>query len=198
MQTSGDMAAEHYDLVETRIGAIGIAWSGSGVTRVQLPEADREATEVLLAKGGRRAPASNPPSFILDLAELLARYAGGERVDFDHLPLDLARARPFDLPVWRACRELAWGQAVTYGELTRRLGSPYVATAVGQALGRNPVPIIVPCHRVVAAGGRIGGFSAPGGAATKSRLLTLEGIEIGPPTPPSAELPPLLELMQRP
>ena len=189
------MAAAHnherYALVETAIGQLGLAWTMNGLTRLQLPGRDRADTVARLAARGAECSVDDEPAFVADAARLLQRYAERRNVDFTGLPLDLAGARPFDLPVWRVCRDLGFGETVTYGELTRRLGAPYVARAVGQALGRNPVPIVVPCHRVVAAGHRIGGFSAPGGAVTKERLLALENVKIEAPAP-------LLELMQRP
>lgn len=187
-------SSEHFAVVESAIGGIGLAWSERGLARLQLPERDRETTAARLAARGGSGSSDDAgalPAFVGELVTLLSAYARGERVDFAGVPLDLAGARPFDLPVWRASCAIAWGETVTYGELTRRLGPPYVARAVGQALGRNPVPIIVPCHRIVAAGYRLGGFSAPGGAVTKERLLALEGVRVEAPAP-------LLDLMQRP
>lgn len=178
------MADERYAILDTALGTIGLAWSTVGLTRLQLPERDRAGTEARLRPRGTAAGKDEPPGFVAALAAELEAYARGEPVGFASVPLDLAGARAFDLPVWRACRALAWGTAVTYGELTRGLGAPYVATAVGQALGRNPVPLVVPCHRVVAAGHKLGGFSAPGGAVTKERLLALEGVRVEAPPPP--------------
>lgn len=179
-------------VIDTAIGGIGLAWSGRGLTRLRLPERDRVATEARHAARGSGSVddvLSAAPAFVAELVARLIAYAGGERVDFAEVPLDLDGARAFDLPVWRASCAINWGETVTYGELTRRLGPPYVARAVGQALGRNPVPIVVPCHRIVAAGHRIGGFSAPGGAVTKERLLALEGVKVEAPAP-------LLDLMR--
>jgi methylated-DNA-[protein]-cysteine S-methyltransferase len=108
----------------------------------------------------------------------------GECVDFSPLVLDLSGVGGFYRRIYEATRRLAWGETATYGELARRVGSPGAARAVGQAMGRNPIPLIVPCHRVLASGHGIGGFSAFGGAVTKTRLLALEGVHLGDGTPP--------------
>lgn len=182
---------EQFVVRDTSLGPIGLAWTDRGLSRLQLPECDRATTAARMAQRGATAAAGELPDAIAALLAALDGYAGGRPTAFDDVPLDLGRGRPFDLPVWEAARRLAWGEVVTYGELTRRLGPPYVATAVGQALGRNPVPIVVPCHRIVAANHRLGGFSAPGGAVTKQRLLTLEGVTVAAPAP-------LLDLMTAP
>jgi methylated-DNA-[protein]-cysteine S-methyltransferase len=115
----------------------------------------------------------------------LEAYFAGERVDLSGVALDLGGVPAFHSDIYAVLRTLSWGVTATYGELARRVGAPGAARAVGQAMGRNPVPIIVPCHRVLAAGGKIGGFSAYGGALTKERLLALEGVHLGgtPPLP---------------
>ena len=100
-------------------------------------------------------------------------------IDFADVALDLGSVGDFQRRIYDATRALVWGQTATYGDLARQAGSPGAARAVGQAMGHNPVPIIVPCHRVLAAGRRIGGFSAYGGALTKERLLAMEGIHLG-------------------
>ena len=110
---------------------------------------------------------------------MLERYFAGERIDFASVALDLGGVGPFHRAIYDATRSLGWGQTATYGDLARQAGSPGAARAVGQAMGHNPVPIIIPCHRVLAAGRKIGGFSAYGGALTKERLLALEGVHLG-------------------
>jgi methylated-DNA-[protein]-cysteine S-methyltransferase len=104
--------------------------------------------------------------------------------------LDLTGVSPFHAQVYDAARAIAWGQTASYGELARRVGAPGAARAVGQAMGRNPVPIIIPCHRVLASGHKLGGFSAFGGAGTKQRLLALEGVSLGGDQPCLPGLPP--------
>lgn len=110
------------------------------------------------------------------LGEMLVRYFAGVKVDFSGIPVDYGKATSFQIRVWEALRAIPWGETGTYGELAARAGSPRGARAVGQALGANPVPIIVPCHRILAAGSRIGGFGA--GLGWKRELLRLEGIAV--------------------
>jgi methylated-DNA-[protein]-cysteine S-methyltransferase len=113
----------------------------------------------------------------------IERYFAGKSVDFTPLALDLAGVSDFHRRIYDAARAIGWGETATYGELAQRVGAPGAARAVGQAMGRNPVPIIIPCHRVLASGRKIGGFSAFGGAVTKSRLLALEGVHLDDGTP---------------
>lgn len=175
-----------YLLFETTIGWIGLAWSARGLIRLQLPARDRAATErrLLATLPGLAAePAAEPPGWVTEAAGLIERYAAGERVDFSAVPVDLDGVDGFRLAVYRAARALPFGETVTYGGLAERAGHPGKARETGQALGANPVAIVIPCHRILAAGNRIGGFSAPGGAAAKERLLALEGVSVGPPPP---------------
>jgi methylated-DNA-[protein]-cysteine S-methyltransferase len=110
-------------------------------------------------------------------------YMTGRKVDFATVALDLTDIGPFQGKVYAAARSVPWGQTASYGELARQAGSPGAARAVGHALSRNPVPIIIPCHRILAKGHRIGGFSAHGGIVTKARLLALEGVRVDAGTP---------------
>ena len=181
---------QHYCLFETAIGVCGVAWSDRGVTRLQLPEGSRSATERRLRGRGANANAGVPPAVVRAAIRLLERYFAGEQVDLSGVALDLRGVSPFHRKIYDAARALAWGKTATYGELAQRAGARDAARAVGQAMGKNPVPIIIPCHRVLAAGGKIGGFSAHGGPGTKQRLLTLEGVHLGHGTPP---LPGLVE-----
>jgi methylated-DNA-[protein]-cysteine S-methyltransferase len=181
MEQKGAEVGGCYALVATAIGDIGLGWSAVGLRVLQLPEADRRATERRLAgtlamhgEGGVR-PADPPPPILRAIASL-RQYCRGVEVDFAAVPLDLAGLPTFRQRVYAAARAVAWGRTVSYGELARRIGQHGAARAVGQALGLNPLPIIIPCHRILASGGRIGGFSAYGGAATKLRLLELEGL----------------------
>jgi methylated-DNA-[protein]-cysteine S-methyltransferase len=144
--------------VKTAIGACAVAWTARGISRVRLCE---------------EAPSAATPPWVREVIERLARHLYGAPQDFRDVPLDLGGATPFERRVYAAARRIPWGRTVTYGELARRIGSPGAARAVGRALGRNPVAVLVPCHRVVAAGG-LGGFSAGGGVATKERLLEAE------------------------
>ena len=174
---------EHHHLFATRLGACGIAWSERGVTRLQLPERTPTATERRLRARPADGGAGVPPASVRDAIALLERYFAGERIDFSPVALDLVGVGQFHRAIYDVARSLGWGQTATYGDLARQVGSPGAARAVGQAMGHNPVPVIIPCHRVLAAGRKIGGFSAPGGALTKERLLALEGVHLGSGTP---------------
>ena len=119
---------------------------------------------------------ANAPAFVGEAACRLQRYFRGEREDFEGVPLDLSGVSESRRTLYGALRRIGWGETTTYGGLAEMLGAPGAAQAVGRAMGANPIPVIIPCHRVLAAGGRMGGFSAPGGTVTKQRLLELEGL----------------------
>jgi methylated-DNA-[protein]-cysteine S-methyltransferase len=166
---------QHYCLFDTVIGPCGITWSAQGLTRLQLPEFDRGATEKRLrARAANLRPGDPSPRDAQVIADI-QRYLAGERVDFSPVAIDLSGVDLFRQSVYQAARSIGWGRTSTYGELARRTGHPDAAREVGQALGRNPVAIIIPCHRIVAAGNKLGGFSAYQGTFAKERLLALEG-----------------------
>jgi methylated-DNA-[protein]-cysteine S-methyltransferase len=166
-----------YRLFETAIGTCGLAWSARGISRLQLPESGPTATERRIAR--RAVPADMPlPPVIDELIAQLQSYAGGGREDFSPVVLDLTGVAVFEQSVYAAARAISFGETLSYGELARQIEAPDAARAVGQALGRNPIPIIIPCHRILAKGRRIGGFSAHGGVRTKERLLALEGARV--------------------
>jgi methylated-DNA-[protein]-cysteine S-methyltransferase len=176
--TTGTEIRHH--VFDTSLGFCGVAWSTHGLVAVQLPERSPELTERrLVAKSGSTGPAAPPPA-IAAVADNIDRYLAGERVDFSAVAVDLAAMAPFRQKLYGALRQVGFGATVTYGELATRLGLPdwEGARDVGAAMGRNPMPIVIPCHRVLAAGGRLGGFSAPGGTATKAKLLALEGVHL--------------------
>jgi methylated-DNA-[protein]-cysteine S-methyltransferase len=175
--------ATNYTIVDTAIGAIGVAWSANGICRVALPERDRVRMEERFARHLGGATPGEPPAAIAAAIELIKRYAEGETIDFSGVPVDLGSADQFRRAIYEAARKLGFGQITTYGGLCDAAGHPGMARETGEALGRNPVPLIVPCHRILAAGGKIGGFSAPGGSRTKEKLLELEGVRVGPPPP---------------
>jgi methylated-DNA-[protein]-cysteine S-methyltransferase len=176
-------APMRYCFFDTAFGSVGIAWSDRGVTRLQLPEANRQASERRLCRETACAIPDSPPPPVDRVIRALQCYLAGERVDFSATRLDLTGVGTFHCGIYDAARRVRWGETTTYGELARRAGSPDAARAVGQAMGRNPVPIIIPCHRVLASGGKPGGFSAHGGVNTKQRLLALEGVGLRPSTP---------------
>ena len=173
----------HYLIFDTQGGPCGIAWTAAGVVRFQLPGEDAVTTRRLLLRHLPEAEAAEPPPSVRQAVAAAQRYFAGEEADFTTVPLDLAGQSDFFLKVYDAARRVHWGETTTYGELARRAGYPDAARAVGQAMGRNPVPIIIPCHRVLASGGKPGGFSAHGGVDTKQRLLALEGIGLKSSTP---------------
>jgi methylated-DNA-[protein]-cysteine S-methyltransferase len=185
--TATDDHTVPYALIETGIGWIGIAWSERGLTRLQLPARDREATgrRLLSTIHGPAVESIDMPAPIAGLVGMLRRYTEGEAVDFSGVPVDLDGIDPFRRAIYDAARRLGFGETTTYGGLAEEAGYKGRAQDTGQALGRNPVPIVVPCHRILAAGNKIGGFSAPGGSAAKERLLEMEGVHLGPP--PSAQ-----------
>lgn len=152
-----------YALFDTAIGSCGIAWGPAGITGLRLPGADAEPA------------CAEPPPDVREVIDLVVAHLGGAKVDYGRVRLDFARVGEWERSVYALTRMIPPGETVTYGALAARLGDPRKAQAVGQALGRNPWPIIVPCHRVTAADGRMGGFSAPGGRDTKLRLLEIEG-----------------------
>lgn len=160
---------------ETPIGACGIAWTDAGLAGVNLPAADASRTVVALARRFPGAEAASPPPVAARTIARIVAHLGGARVDYDDIPLDESRAGRFEMRVYAQARAIPFGRTLTYGAIAEALGDAGLARAVGQALGRNPWPIIIPCHRVTAADGRAGGFSAPGGAVTKLRLLEIEG-----------------------
>jgi methylated-DNA-[protein]-cysteine S-methyltransferase len=169
----------HYLIFETAAGFCGIAWSDAGITRFQLPARRAEAAERLLLRRTPGAEPGVPPEEVAEAVAAVSRYFAGEETDFTRFRLDLGDQEPFFARIYAAARELGWGETTTYGTLAKRLGAgPEAARDVGQAMARNPVALIIPCHRVLAAGGKVGGFSAPGGAATKRRMLELEGVRL--------------------
>jgi methylated-DNA-[protein]-cysteine S-methyltransferase len=181
--------AHHYLIFETASGFCGIAWNNVGITRFQLPARSAEATERNLLRRLQGAAPGTPTQEVLEAIAAVKRYFVGDEVDFSTFHLDLDEQDGFFKRVYAAARHVGWGHTTTYGTLAKELGAgPEAARDVGQAMARNPVPLIIPCHRVLAAGGKIGGFSAPGGSAAKIRMLELEGVHLGPPQPAQQSL----------
>src|SRR5262245_52634462 len=169
------MTAEGFAHFETAIGTCGIAWSARGIVGMQLPEASAEKTRARLRRRFPEAVEQAPPANVRTAIEAIAALLRGEPRDLSSVPLDLDDAPEFNRRVYAIARTIPPGATLSYGEITAKLGEPReVARDVGQALGQNPIPIIVPCHRVLAANGKPGGFSASGGVTTKLRLLNIE------------------------
>ena len=161
-------------LFETAIGRCALMWRGGLVVGAALPERDEAALRGRIAARFPGAQEAEPPAFVAEAAALIVRLLEGEKVDLAAVPVGLDGASDLERKVYAAARRIPCGEVRTYGEIAREIGAPAASQAVGAALGRNPVPIVVPCHRVLAAGGRGGGFSAPGGVSTKFRMLEIE------------------------
>jgi methylated-DNA-[protein]-cysteine S-methyltransferase len=179
-----DQATRQYLVFETRSGFCAIAWNDAGITGFRLPEKSAGAAERSLL---RRIPDARPGNPTGEVAEAVAeakRYFEGAKADFSRFRLDLGAQDAFFKRIYDAARRLEWGRTTTYGALAKELGAgPEAARDVGQAMAQNPVALIIPCHRVLAAGGKVGGFSAPGGSASKIRMLELEGVRVQPAHP---------------
>jgi len=164
-----------FTLFPSAIGACALVWRGETVIGAALPEPTEAATRTRLLRRFPGAEEAEPAGAIAEGIALIQRLLAGEPVDLASIPIDLSAADEFERRVYAAASAIPRGEVRTYGDIAAALGTPGAARAVGAALGRNPIPIIVPCHRVLASGGKSGGFSAPGGTATKFRMLAIEG-----------------------
>jgi methylated-DNA-[protein]-cysteine S-methyltransferase len=168
------MKTGSYSFFITAIGACGIAWSDEGITSVSLPEKQEMTLRARFKTRFPEAVEAPPPPAVAQAIERIQALFQGARDDLHDIVLDEADLPPFNKRVYDIARRIPPGATRTYGEIAKELGDPLLAREVGQALGRNPFPIIVPCHRVLAAGGKTGGFSATGGVETKFRMLAIE------------------------
>jgi len=168
------MTGLEFALFDTEIGRCGIAWGAEGVTGVQLPESRELRTREKVRERFPGARESTPPPSVQRALDAIATLLRGESADLSAVLLDMNAVTPFHRRVYEVARTIPAGETSSYGELATRLGAAGSARAVGQALGRNPFALLVPCHRVLAAGGRVGGFTANGGVTTKLRLLSIE------------------------
>ena len=184
------MTDRGFHLFQTPIGACGIVWGERGVVAVQLPDASEAAARARVTREFPGARESAPPPAVERAREAIVALLHGEPSDLSFVELDMGRIAPFNQRVYEVARTIPPGATLTYGEIAARLGEPGAARDVGAVLGQNPFSIVVPCHRVVAAGGKIGGFSARGGVRTKLRLLSIEGVQ-APGTAPLFERGPL-------
>ncbi len=167
---------ESYTLFETARGACGLAWGPKGITLVQLPEASPKETEARVLTSRPNATRGVPGGEVSQALSRIAKHLGGASGDLSSVCLDMGQVTPFRQRVYTALRAVEVGSFVSYGELAALADSPGASRAVGQAMAQNPFPVVVPCHRVLASGKRIGGFSAHGGAQTKVDLLAAEGV----------------------
>jgi methylated-DNA-[protein]-cysteine S-methyltransferase len=170
-----------FALFDTAVGRCGVAWRARGIVAVLLPERDDAA---LRARLHRRHPAAReaaPSDEVTQAIGGIVALVAGEPRDLAYVALDLTGVPEFNRRVYATARTIRPGETLTYGAIAARLGEPD-ARRIGEAMSRNPCPIVIPCHRVVAAGGKTGGFSAPGGVVTKRRLLAIEGAAVEEPT----------------
>ncbi len=179
------MTTNHaFAVFEAKSGTCAIAWSHGGICGLRLPGDETEQAERAIRRRFAGAERASPIPEIADVIDRVRAYFEGERCDFSDLPLDLSAQTDLYRQIYLATRRLGWGSTTTYGGLAGELQlGPAGAWTVGQAMAKNPIPLIIPCHRVLAAGRRIGGFSAPGGSDSKLRMLKLEGVELPNTTP---------------
>jgi len=160
-----------YRLFDTALGGFAIGWTDAGISRVMLPgEAPERMRERLVARGGIEDRAGQG-----DVVARIVAYADGADDAFQDVRLDLSDVTELQRRIYEHIRGLSWGETTTYGAIARWLGDVALSRSVGTAMGQNPIPLIVPCHRVLAADGRTGGFSSPGGVRAKMEMLALEG-----------------------
>ncbi|HWT44284.1 MAG TPA: methylated-DNA--[protein]-cysteine S-methyltransferase [Sphingopyxis sp.] len=168
-----------YQLFETAAGIAAIGWTNTGISSFRLPAPSAGETERAVLRRLPDAMRAEPPAEMRAVINDTVRYFDGERIEFFDIPIDPGQQPPFFAQVYAFVRKLGWGETTTYGAVARALNAgPEHARAVGQAMATNPIPLIIPCHRVLAAGGKIGGFSAPGGSTSKARMLELEGVAV--------------------
>ncbi|WP_449255869.1 methylated-DNA--[protein]-cysteine S-methyltransferase [Bosea sp. (in: a-proteobacteria)] len=168
------MTTQHFHLFDTAIGICALAWEGERFIGAQLPEGDEASARRRLARRFPEAEEAGAQGFVAEAVAGIRALFTGETIDLSHLPLAIETVPAFNRKVYEVALSIPPGETLTYGAVAQRIGEPGAARAVGVALGQNPWPIIVPCHRVLAAGGGTGGFSADGGIETKLRILTIE------------------------
>ncbi|MEM9840207.1 MAG: methylated-DNA--[protein]-cysteine S-methyltransferase [Pseudomonadota bacterium] len=172
--STDDVGVVGFSLFQTALGVCGLAWRGEAIVATCLPESTPGATE---AKLRARTGGSDRdlPSFARCAIEAITSLLEGAKTDLSFVRCDFGPSTKLALDTYAVARTIPAGETISYGELASRLGDKRLARGVGAALGRNPLPIVVPCHRIVGANGRLTGFSAPGGIETKRRLLEIEG-----------------------
>ena len=169
------MTGQHFALFDTAIGYCGIVWGGRGVVAVQLPMSNQDRTRGRIRQRYGDIAEAPPPAEVQSAIDGMIELLAGKPNDLSEVVLDLDGVPEFNRGVYDIARTIPPGKTLTYGDIAKRLGGVELSRDVGQALGRNPCPIVVPCHRVLAAGGKPGGFSANGGVTTKLKMLAIEG-----------------------
>jgi len=178
------MSTHGFTIFDTAIGRCAITWGEAGVMSVRLPERSDAVMCAWISRRHPEARETDPPPAIQAAIGDIRRLMDGQKQDLSAIALDMSEVPDFERRVYAETLSIPPGETLTYGDIATRLGDIGLSRAVGQALGRNPFPIIVPCHRVLAAGGKSGGFSAPGGVDTKRRMLEIEGARDLHPTFP--------------
>jgi methylated-DNA-[protein]-cysteine S-methyltransferase len=176
------MTTRNFSIFDTALGACGIVWTARGISGVQIHDGSERATRASVLRRFPGAQETLPPAGVQRVIEGIVALLHGERRNLNDVTIDDEDLPAFNRKVYDVTRAIPPGATLTYGEVAERLGDKLLARDVGQALGQNPIPLIVPCHRVLAASGKTGGFSAPGGVASKLRLLTIEGAQPNGPT----------------
>jgi methylated-DNA-[protein]-cysteine S-methyltransferase len=175
------MTVYSFSVFDTAIGTCGIVWTARGIAGVQVHNANERETRASLLRRFAGAQEAAPPAPVQRAIDGIVALLRGESLDLSDVTIDADGIPEFNRKVYDIARTIPPGSTITYGEIAKRLGDKLLARDVGQALGQNPTPLIVPCHRVLAAGGKTGGFSAQGGVS-KLRLLTIEGAQPNGPT----------------
>jgi len=173
------MTSPAFAVFESPIGDCAVVWGERALIGVYLPEADAQALRTRIRHRFHGAAEAAPPADVQRAIDAIGELLHGGDNDLQSVEIDISRLPEFNQQVYAIARAIPPGRTRTYGEIAAELGDPLLARAVGQALGANPFPIVVPCHRVMAAGGKSGGFSAPGGLVTKLKLLEIEGAPLG-------------------
>jgi methylated-DNA-[protein]-cysteine S-methyltransferase len=169
------MTGQHFAIFDSAIGPCGIVWGERGISGVQLPMGSEEKTRKRILQRNAEASEASPPAKVRSAIDGIIELLSGKPNDLADVPLDLDGVPEFNRGVYDIARKIPPGKTMTYGDIAKKLGGVELSRDVGQALGRNPCPIVVPCHRVLAAGGKPGGFSANGGVVTKLKMLAIEG-----------------------
>ena len=173
------MTDQNFAIFDTTIGRCGIAWGPRGINAVQLPMGSEDKTRKRIHQRNGDIAEAPPPAAVRSAIDAIRELLAGKPNDLSGVVLDLDGVPEFNHGVYDITRTIPPGQTMTYGDIAKKLGGVEPSRDVGQALGRNPCPIVVPCHRVLAAGGKLGGFSAPGRTEAKQKMLALEGVFIG-------------------
>ena len=172
------MTDQHFTLFDTPIGPCGIEWGPRGINGVQLPMGSEEKTRARIRQRHGDVVETEPTAEVQSAIGAIVELLSGKPNDLSDIPLDLDGVPEFNRGVYAIARSIPPGQTMTYGDIAKKLGGVELSRDVGQALGRNPCPIVVPCHRVLAAGNKPGGFSARGGVETKLKMLAIEGAAV--------------------